>query len=199
MADHKGKAAAAKASLAQPAAEPPPQEEHLASESAVGARLEEMVQHLLEYALKENLGPALDSLGSDFERRINATKAAALADFSERLTQMVAAEEDRMRQEITGAAAARFNEQLEQHSAQAMADSAARMKKEMEEATALVHQSFMRHIVTELGAKQTSFVEEAMKPLSDAAEQNLRRMRKELTRMVKEVGQRFVSGTESDE
>jgi hypothetical protein len=35
-----------------------------------------------------------------------------------------------------------------------------------------------------------------MKPLEAAAEQNLKRMRKELTRMVKEVGQRFVGEAE---
>jgi hypothetical protein len=93
----------------------------------------------------------------------------------------------------------RLTGQLEQRAEQVLNDSIARMTRQMEEGTTRVHQSFMRHIVTELSGKQAKFVEEAMKPLEEAAEQNLRRMRKELARMVKEVGQRFVIATDGEE
>jgi len=91
----------------------------------------------------------------------------------------------------------RLTTQLETRAEQVLDQSLVRLNQQMEDATTRVHQSFMRHIVTELSGKQTNFVEEAMKPLEAAAEQNLKRMRKELTRMVKEVGQRF--SVDSDE
>ena len=47
-------------------------------------------------------------------------------------------------------------------------------------------------------ARNPLSVADAMKPLEEAAEQNLKRMRKELTRVVKEVGQRF-SGPETED
>lgn len=93
----------------------------------------------------------------------------------------------------------RLSTQLETRAGQVLEQSVVRLNQQMEEATTRVHQSFMRHIVTELSGKQSNFVEEAMKPLEAAAEQNLKRMRKELTRMVKEVGQRFAAGGESEE
>jgi hypothetical protein len=322
VAEHKSKSAAARSSVAQAPAELPPPEERFSGSlkevvgskepSAVGSRLGDMIHHLLEYALEENLRPALDRLGGDFERQMNASRAAAVAESQEkmetffssfnarleikaldvltqteqamekrladgrqamkeslelqqqeaaqlfsdsirvRLMQMVVNEEDRMRKEMSEAIAAsvaetqeklmleiaRFTEQvrnrgdemaaaanakvkvaeddlndrlrrfeeigtrlttqLEQRSEQVVSESTARLKSQMEDATTRVHQSFMRHIVTELSGKQANFVEEAMKPLEEAAEQNLRRMRKELTRMVKEVGQRFVGGTDDD-
>jgi hypothetical protein len=93
----------------------------------------------------------------------------------------------------------RLTTQLETRADQVLEASVVRLNQQMEEATTRVHQSFMRHIVTELSGKQSNFVEEAMKPLEEAAEQNLKRMRKELTRMVKEVGQRFVAGGDAEE
>ncbi len=201
MADHKGKVAVAKASQAQPSAE---------YSSAVGSRLGELIQQVLEHALEQNLGPALDELGSEFERRIQAVQAKALAEaqdkidsllvsFRERLTEVIAAEEDRIRKDVTGPAIDRFGEAVEHRSTQTLDEATARIKKELEDASALVHQSFMRHVVTELDTKRATFVEETMKPLGEAADQNLKKMRKELSRMVKEVGQRFVSGTDTEE
>jgi hypothetical protein len=90
----------------------------------------------------------------------------------------------------------RLTTQLETRADHVLEQSVVRLNQQMEDATTRVHQSFMRHIVTELSGKQANFVEEAMKPLESAAEQNLKRMRKELTRMVKEVGQRFVGEEE---
>jgi hypothetical protein len=90
----------------------------------------------------------------------------------------------------------RLSTQLETRADQVLQQSVQRLNQQMEDATTRVHQSFMRHIVTELSGKQSNFVEEAMKPLESAAEQNLKRMRKELTRMVKEVGERFVAEAE---
>ncbi len=87
----------------------------------------------------------------------------------------------------------RLMTQLDSRAATVLDQASMGLATQMEEATTRVHQSFMRHIVTELSGKQTKFVEEAMKPLEEAAEQNLKRMRKELSRMVKEVGQRFVA------
>ena len=130
-----------------------------------------------------------------------------------RLMQMVVSEEDRMRQETSAAIEAavsglqenltmemaKFTERIRNRGEEMAALSTARWNKQLEEATTRVHQSFMRHIVTELSGKQANFIAEAMKPLEEAAEQNLKRMRKELSRMVKEVGQRFVSGGETDE
>lgn len=130
-----------------------------------------------------------------------------------RLMQMVVSEEDRMRQETSASIEAavsalresltmemaKFTERIRTRGEEMAALSTTRWNKQLEEATTRVHQSFMRHIVTELSGKQANFIEEAMKPLEAAAEQNLKRMRKELTRMVKEVGQRFVSGGETDE
>jgi len=93
----------------------------------------------------------------------------------------------------------RLMTQLDSRAATVLDQASMGLATQMEEATTRVHQSFMRHIVTELSGKQTKFVEEAMKPLEEAAEQNLKRMRKELSRMVKEVGQRFVSGGDTEE
>jgi hypothetical protein len=266
-----------------------------------------MVEELLSYALRENLKPALDRLGHDFEQQVAQAKTTALKEsleqienhfnafqarleiraldvvthteqtldkktaenietvrqsidiqqqeasqkFSDairvRLMQMVVAEEDRLRRETVEAVQAavaglqenlvmemakftervrtraeemeaaslgrmqtfeleltdrlkRFEEigtrlttQLETRAGQVLEQSVVRLNQQMEEATTRVHQSFMRHIVTELSGKQSNFVDEAMKPLEAAAEQNLKRMRKELSRMVKEVGQRFVA------
>jgi len=303
VTDTKIKAAVAKAGQAQPNGADSPGE-------ASGDRLAHMVEELLSYAVRENLKPALDRLGQEFDQQIAQAKTIALKEsleqienhfnafqarleiraldvvtqteqaldkktndnieiirqsidvqqqeasqkFSDairvRLMQMVVAEEDRMRREtaeaLKGALGGlqenlvmemahfterlrnrgeemeassvarmqafeleltdrlkRFEEigtrlttQLETRAAHVLEQSVARLNQQMEEATTRVHQSFMRHIVTELSGKQSNFVEEAMKPLESAAEQNLKRMRKELTRMVKEVGQRFVGEEE---
>ena len=306
MTETKVKAAVAKvAGQAQPDGG-----ESSGDDSAVGNRLEQLVEELLSYALQENLKPALERLGRDFEQQIAQAKTTALKEsleqienhfnafqarleiraldvvthteqalekktaenietvrqsidvqqqeasqkFSDairvRLMQMVVAEEDRLRQESAEAVKAavsglqenlvmemakftervrgraeemeqsslgrmqtfeveltnrlkRFEEigtrlstQLETRAAQVLEQSLGSLNRQMEEATTRVHHSFMRHIVTELSGKQSAFVEEAMKPLEAAAEQNLKRMRKELTRMVKEVGQRFVGEAE---
>jgi hypothetical protein len=308
VAESKVKATVAKAGQAQPNGADSP-----GDSSPVGNRLGEMVEELLSFALHENLKPALERLGRDFEQQVAQAKTSALQEsleqienhfnafqarleiraldvvtqteqtlekktaenietvrqiidvqqqeasqkFSDairiRLMQMVVAEEDRLRQETSDAVKAavtglqenlvvelarftervraraeemeetslgrmqklemevterlkRFEEigtrlttQLETHADQVLEQSVVRLNQQMEDATTRVHQSFMRHIVTELSGKQSNFVEEAMKPLEAAAEQNLKRMRKELTRMVKEVGQRFVSGGDSEE
>jgi hypothetical protein len=304
VTDTKIKAAVAKAGQAQPNGADSP------GEATSGDRLAQMVEELLSYAVRENLKPALDRLGQEFDQQIAQAKTIALQEsleqienhfnafqarleiraldvaaqteqaldkktndsieiirqsidvqqqeasqkFSDairvRLMQMVVAEEDRLRREtaetVKGAAAglqenlvmemAHFTERLRNRGEEMEASSVARMQafeleltdrlkrfeeigtrlttqletradhvleqslvrlnQQMDDATTRVHQSFMRHIVTELSGKQSHFVEEAMKPLESAAEQNLKRMRKELTQMVKEVGQRFVVDAE---
>ncbi len=192
-----------------------------ALDPAVGKRLGEMVEQLLAYAMSENLKPELERLGHDFEQQVAQAKASALQEslaqienhfnaFQARLesraqdvaTQAGQALEKKAAENLASVhqsieeAGARLTTQLETRGEQMLEQSLARLNQQMEEAATRVQQSFMRHIVTELGGKQTSFVEEAMKPLEAAAEQNLTRMRKELTRMVKEVGQRFVGGAE---
>ncbi len=70
---------------------------------------------------------------------------------------------------------------------------AAQLQKHLEEATGRIRESFMRHLVTELNQKQQECIQQAARATEEAAEQNLRRTREELIRLMKHLGEAMIN------
>ena len=169
------------------------------------ARLEIRALDVVAKTEKSLEQKSADSIAA-ISKSLEMQQAEAAQQFTDsiriRVMQMVVNEEDRMRREVEELVTmemAHFTEKIRNRGDEMSDKSITRFNKQLDEATTRVHQSFLRNLVSELSGKQANFLADAMKPLEEAAEQNLKRMRKELTRVVKEVGQRFVSGPDTED
>ncbi len=89
--------------------------------------------------------------------------------------------------------AGRLSAELEGRFDQALNDSGIRLSPQLEETASRVRQSFMRHVIAELNQRQELMFQEARRSVQEITDQSLGRLRAEIARLVKELGEAMVN------
>jgi hypothetical protein len=100
-------------------------------------------------------------------------------------------------QRISGSYTSRFAADLEHRCDVVLAEVTARMERKLDETAERVAQSFTRHLVSELKDRQAELTQETVRAIEAASEQNIRKMRSEMGRMVRALGQVVETDPES--
>jgi len=156
---------------------------------------------------KERLEWQAQQISGRFSAELERRCAQALADTGNRLQQRLEEVEKGVSHQMRQAQeefakllgrrgedlASRLSTELERRSDQALGDSNARLSPQLEETASRVRQSFMRHIIAELNQRQELLFQEARRSVQEIADQNLNRLRAEIARLVKELGEAMVN------
>ncbi len=138
----------------------------------------------LRRSLEQELARLEEQFSEQCRTRAERILSCHLEESANSLASSVREAEEEIARQM-GALAGRFAAEMEQRCERALADAVARIEKQLEEAAERVEQSFLRHIVSDLNERQSQWIEQTVQAIEEAAGQNLRRARGEISRLMK--------------